>query len=88
MLDSARHSGARRDAAGAAAGRHIAGGCDLNRPIRAMIEGAGFRIDRIETGYIKGPMPMTYMYEGSAPESMLPMRRSSIGRVAARCYSL
>jgi ubiquinone/menaquinone biosynthesis C-methylase UbiE len=46
--------------------RRIAGGCHLNRPISAMIEGAGFRIDRIETGYIPGPRPMTYMYEGSA----------------------
>ena len=46
--------------------RCIAGGCHLNRPIRSMIEGAGFRIDRIETGYIPGPRPMTFMYEGSA----------------------
>jgi ubiquinone/menaquinone biosynthesis C-methylase UbiE len=46
--------------------RCIAGGCHLNRPISAMIEGAGFRIDRIETGYIPGPRPMTYMYEGGA----------------------
>ena len=46
--------------------RCIAGGCHLNRPIGSMIEGAGFRIDRIETGYIPGPRPMTYMYEGSA----------------------
>jgi ubiquinone/menaquinone biosynthesis C-methylase UbiE len=46
--------------------RCITGGCHLNRPIRGMIEGAGFRIDRIETGYIPGPRPMTYMYEGSA----------------------
>lgn len=46
--------------------RAIAGGCHLNRPISAMIEGAGFRIDRIETGYIPGPRPMTYMYEGCA----------------------
>lgn len=46
--------------------RAIAGGCHLNRPISSMIEGAGFRIDRIETGYIPGPKPMTYMYEGSA----------------------
>jgi ubiquinone/menaquinone biosynthesis C-methylase UbiE len=42
------------------------GGCHLNRPIRAMIEGAGFAIDRIETGYIPGPKMMTFMYEGSA----------------------
>jgi ubiquinone/menaquinone biosynthesis C-methylase UbiE len=46
--------------------RRISGGCHLNRPIRAMIEDAGFRIDRIETGYIPGPKPMTFMYEGSA----------------------
>jgi ubiquinone/menaquinone biosynthesis C-methylase UbiE len=46
--------------------RRIGGGCHLNRPIRAMIEGAGFRIDRIQTGYIPGPRPMTFMYEGSA----------------------
>jgi ubiquinone/menaquinone biosynthesis C-methylase UbiE len=46
--------------------RRISGGCHLNRPIRTMIEGAGFRIDRIETGYIPGLKPMTFMYEGSA----------------------
>ena len=46
--------------------RRISGGCHLNRPIRSMIEGAGFRVDRIETGYIPGPKPMTFMYEGSA----------------------
>jgi ubiquinone/menaquinone biosynthesis C-methylase UbiE len=46
--------------------RRIGGGCHLNRPIRSMIEGAGFRIDRIETGYIPGPKPMSFMYEGSA----------------------
>jgi ubiquinone/menaquinone biosynthesis C-methylase UbiE len=46
--------------------RRIGGGCHLNRPIRDMIEGAGFSIDRIETGYIPGPKPMTFMYEGSA----------------------
>lgn len=46
--------------------RRVGGGCHLNRPIRSMIEGAGFRIDRIETGYIPGPKPMTFMYEGSA----------------------
>lgn len=46
--------------------RRIGGGCHLNRPIRSMIEGAGFHIERIETGYIPGPKPMTFMYEGSA----------------------
>jgi ubiquinone/menaquinone biosynthesis C-methylase UbiE len=46
--------------------RRFSGGCHLNRPIRSMIEGAGFRIERIDTGYIPGPKPMTFMYEGSA----------------------
>ena len=46
--------------------RRIGGGCHLNRPISRLIEDAGFRIERLETGYMKGPKPMTYMYEGSA----------------------
>jgi ubiquinone/menaquinone biosynthesis C-methylase UbiE len=46
--------------------QRISGGCHLNRPIRSMIEDAGFFIERIETGYIPGPKPMTFMYEGSA----------------------
>ena len=46
--------------------RRFSGGCHLNRPIRSLIEDAGFRIDRIETGYLPGPKPMTFMYEGSA----------------------
>lgn len=46
--------------------RRIGGGCHLNRAISELIEGAGFRIERIETGYMRGPKPMTFMYEGSA----------------------
>jgi ubiquinone/menaquinone biosynthesis C-methylase UbiE len=46
--------------------RRISGGCHLNRPIKAMIESAGFRLDRLETGYIPGLKPMTFLYEGSA----------------------
>jgi ubiquinone/menaquinone biosynthesis C-methylase UbiE len=49
--------------------KHISGGCHLNRPIRTMIEGTGFRIDRLDTGYMRGPRPMTFMYEGSARPS-------------------
>lgn len=49
--------------------RCISGGCHLNRPIRSMIEGAGFRIDRVEIGYMTGPKPMTFMYEGKARPS-------------------
>jgi ubiquinone/menaquinone biosynthesis C-methylase UbiE len=46
--------------------KRISGGCHLNRPISALIERGGFRIDRLDTGYIRGPKPMTFMYEGTA----------------------
>jgi ubiquinone/menaquinone biosynthesis C-methylase UbiE len=46
--------------------KKIAGGCHLNRPMRTLIENAGFRVSRLETGYMPGPKPMTFMYEGSA----------------------
>lgn len=49
--------------------RRISGGCHLNRPIQGMIERNGFRIDRLETGYMPGLKPMTFMYEGSAKPS-------------------
>jgi SAM-dependent methyltransferase len=44
----------------------LAGGCHLNRPMRTLIEGAGFDFERLDTGYMRGPRPMTFMYEGSA----------------------
>jgi len=46
--------------------KRVSGGCHLNRPIASMIEGAGFRLDRLETGYMPGPRLMTFFYEGSA----------------------
>lgn len=46
--------------------KRIGGGCHLNRGIAELIETAGFRMDRLETGYMNGPKPMTFMYEGSA----------------------
>ncbi|SDR51424.1 Methyltransferase domain-containing protein [Rhizobiales bacterium GAS113] len=46
--------------------KFISGGCHLNRPIQTMIESAGFRCDRLETGYMPGPKPMAFIYEGSA----------------------
>jgi ubiquinone/menaquinone biosynthesis C-methylase UbiE len=49
--------------------KSISGGCHLNRPIQTMIEDAGFQIDRLETGYMPGLKPMTFMYEGSARTS-------------------
>jgi ubiquinone/menaquinone biosynthesis C-methylase UbiE len=46
--------------------RRIGGGCHLNRPIGELIEDAGFRMERMDTGYTKGPKPVTFVYEGSA----------------------
>lgn len=46
--------------------KRIGGGCHLNRPIGELIAGAGFRVETIETGYMKGPKPMSFTYEGSA----------------------
>jgi len=46
--------------------RRFAGGCHLNRPMRLLVEEAGFRLERIDTGYMEGPKPFTFTYEGSA----------------------
>jgi hypothetical protein len=46
--------------------RRVAGGCNLNRAVTQFIEVAGFRIERVDTGYMQGPRPMTFMYEGCA----------------------
>ena len=46
--------------------KRIGGGCHLNRPIDVLIRNSGFGITRLETGYMKGPKPMTFLYEGHA----------------------
>jgi ubiquinone/menaquinone biosynthesis C-methylase UbiE len=46
--------------------RRFSGGCHLNRSVPDLLEDAGFRIVRLQTGYMKGPRPMTFMYEGRA----------------------
>jgi ubiquinone/menaquinone biosynthesis C-methylase UbiE len=46
--------------------KHLAGGCHLNRPIPQLLEESGFDVERLTTGYMKGPRPMTFMYEGRA----------------------
>jgi ubiquinone/menaquinone biosynthesis C-methylase UbiE len=53
--------------------RRVGGGCHLNRRIDRLVAASGFEITALNTGYMKGPRPMTYMYEGSAsarPESL------------------
>jgi ubiquinone/menaquinone biosynthesis C-methylase UbiE len=46
--------------------RCVSGGCHLNRPIKNMIEAGGFSVDRLETGYMPGPKPLAFIYEGNA----------------------
>jgi ubiquinone/menaquinone biosynthesis C-methylase UbiE len=49
--------------------KRIGGGCHLNRAIAQLVAESGFRIERMETGYMKGPKAMTFMYEGGARPS-------------------
>ena len=46
--------------------KRISGGCHLDRKTDDLIRAAGFQIDAVETGYMKGPKPWTFMYQGSA----------------------
>lgn len=46
--------------------KQLAGGCNLNRPIPALIEEGGFRIKDLETMYIPGWRPASFNYWGSA----------------------
>jgi len=46
--------------------RRCAGGCNINRAIDALIAGAGFRIDGLETGYLPGPRVLSYVFRGQA----------------------
>ena len=46
--------------------RALAGGCHVDRAIDMAIAQAGFRLDRLETGYLGFPRALTYMYSGSA----------------------
>jgi SAM-dependent methyltransferase len=46
--------------------KKIAGGCHLNRPIDRLLEEAGFRLERIDRFYVRGPKIGTYLYAGVA----------------------
>jgi SAM-dependent methyltransferase len=46
--------------------RRIGGGCNLNRKITELIEGAGFRITELKTEYLSGPRPLAYTSQGLA----------------------
>src|SRR5258708_36534921 len=46
--------------------RRFVGGCNLDRPMSKCLEGGGFKIGNLETGYMRGPKTMTCYYEGEA----------------------
>ncbi len=46
--------------------KRFTGGCHLNRPIGCLVEEAGFHVLQIETGYMRGPRPVVFLYQGSA----------------------
>ena len=49
--------------------KRLAGGCHFDRPIADLVASAGFRFKHLQTGYMEGPKPMTFMYEGVAARS-------------------
>ncbi len=44
----------------------ISGGCHLNRPIADTIAHAGFKIEKLDTGYLPAPKIIGFLTEGSA----------------------
>jgi ubiquinone/menaquinone biosynthesis C-methylase UbiE len=46
--------------------KRIAGGCHLDRKIDTILENAGFEISELTLGYLPGPRPLTYTYQGVA----------------------
>lgn len=46
--------------------RRLFGGCHVSRPIRQLVEQAGFTIRRLENSQLKGPKAFGYIYEGVA----------------------
>jgi ubiquinone/menaquinone biosynthesis C-methylase UbiE len=46
--------------------KRVAGGCNLNLPIPAVLKSAGFKIREMDTMYIPGWKPMCFNYWGTA----------------------
>ena len=44
----------------------VAGGCNLNRKIDALIADDGFRFDTLRNSRLPGPRTHTFLYEGQA----------------------
>ncbi len=49
--------------------KKLAGGCNLNRNIRQLIEQAGLKMEFVENYFMPGPKPYTYLYEGVATKT-------------------
>lgn len=49
--------------------RLVFGGCHINRRIDRLISEAGFHLDRLDTGYMSGPKPLGYLFEGVASKT-------------------
>jgi ubiquinone/menaquinone biosynthesis C-methylase UbiE len=49
--------------------RLVFGGCHITRQIDRLISEAGFRLDRLDTGYMSGPKPLGYLFEGVASKT-------------------
>ena len=46
--------------------RRLMGGCHFDRPVDDLLTRNGFRITRLDTGYLGWPKVATYLYEGVA----------------------
>jgi ubiquinone/menaquinone biosynthesis C-methylase UbiE len=46
--------------------KRVGGGCHPNRKIDDLVRPAGFDIVELQTGYLPGPRPMTFTYQGIA----------------------
>lgn len=46
--------------------RRLAGGCQLDRDVPALLQQAGWQLDELKTLYLPGPRPLTYNYWGQA----------------------
>jgi ubiquinone/menaquinone biosynthesis C-methylase UbiE len=46
--------------------RRVFGGCHLDRPIDALVEGSGLRLTALDTYFARGPKAFTHLFEGAA----------------------
>lgn len=50
----------------------LAGGCHLNRDTPALLHAGGFRITELDSAYLPGPRPLTYVHRGVAVHGPAP----------------